>query len=65
MAKRKKDKNQFTIIERHPDADAPTLDEINQTLFDWYHSILITGELRVSRFEDSKVIPSEEKEQRE
>jgi hypothetical protein len=66
MAKRRRDPNQFTIIERHPEGDeAPTLDELNQTLHDWYRSIVITGEHRIARNGEGDVIPSTEKDQRE
>lgn len=65
MAKGKRDPNQFTIIERHPEDEAPTLDALNQDLHDWYRSIVITGEHRIGRIDEPEVIRSSEKDQQE
>jgi hypothetical protein len=66
MAKGKRVPNQFTIIERHPEQDdAPTLDELNQTLHDWYRSVVITGEHRNARTDEKEVVPPTEKDQQE
>ncbi|MFD2168513.1 hypothetical protein [Tumebacillus lipolyticus] len=58
MAERGRDEV-FTIIETHPE-EGPTIEEIMDTLHDWFYGLLVTGELRRHGGIKGKLLPSEQ-----